>query len=282
MANVCVITDGGSGIGLETAKCMPKDKILVISGRTQAKLDVAVAELEELGYEAYGVPCDVSVRRSVHELAVISSLKGTITNVINVAGVSPSMAGPEAIIRINALGTVYVNTEFRKYMGPGGVIVDVASNSAYALPKMHMIQGTYELADKDEDKFVKRLLRGAVGRNDYEQSGLAYSLSKNFVVWYAQKCAFEYGPAGIRVCSVSPGLVETGMGVAEKEASGELGFTDKMIERAAERRLGKPEELGFAIATIADQRNGYLAGVDVLIDGGSTNGGEFRDGRTAK
>ncbi len=148
--------------------------------------------------------------------------------------------------------------------------------------KMHMIQGTYELADKDEDKFVKRLLRGAVGRNDYEQSGLAYSLSKNFVVWYAQKCAFEYGPAGIRVCSVSPGLVETGMGVAEKEASGELGFTDKMIERAAERRLGKPEELGFAIATIADQRNGYLAGVDVLIDGGSTNGGEFRDGRTAK
>lgn len=40
--------------------------------------------------------------------------------------------------------------------------------------------------------------------------------------------------------------------------------------------------LGFAIATIADQRNGYLAGVDVLIDGGSTNGGEFRDGRTAK
>lgn len=93
MADVCVITGGGSGIGLETAKCMPKDKILVISGRTQAKLDAAVAGLEGLGFEAYGVPCDVSVRRDVHELAVVASLKGTITNVIHVAGASLTRAG---------------------------------------------------------------------------------------------------------------------------------------------------------------------------------------------
>ncbi len=66
------------------------------------------------------------------------------------------------------------------------------------------------------------------------------------------------------------------MGNAEKEASAELGFTAKMIEQAAESRMGKPEGLGFAIATIADERNGYLAGVDVLVDGGSTNGKNFR------
>ena len=42
-------------------------------------------------------------------------------------------------------------------------------------------------------------------------------------------------------------------------------------------RMGKPEELGFAIASLADERNGYLAGVDVLCDGGSTRGQkEFR------
>ena len=71
-------------------------------------------------------------------------------------------------------------------------------------------------------------------------------------------------------------VIETGMGTAEKEASSELGFTTKMIEQTAEGRMGKPEELGFAIATIADQRNGYLAGVDVLVDGGSTNGEKFK------
>jgi len=270
MANVCVITGGGSGIGLATAKCMSKDKILVISGRTQTKLDAAVSELAELGYEAYGVPCDVSVRREVHELAVIASLKGTITNVIHVAGVSPTMADPETIIRINALGTVHVNTEFRKYLAPGSVIVDVASNSAYMLPDMLAHKGTYELAETNEEKFLSRMLRGSVGKTDYERSGLAYTFSKNFVVWYAQKCAFEYGPAGIRVCSVSPGLIATDMGEAEKETGSFL------IEQSAEHRMGKPEELGFAIACAADERNGYLAGVDVLVDGGSVNGKRFR------
>lgn len=43
-----------------------------------------------------------------------------------------------------------------------------------------------------------------------------------------------------------------------------------------QKRMGTPDELGFAIATVADERNGYLAGVDVLVDGGSTNGKRFR------
>lgn len=58
MANVCVITGGGSGMGLAAAKFMPKDKIIVISGRTLKKLENAVAELEALGYTAYAKACD--------------------------------------------------------------------------------------------------------------------------------------------------------------------------------------------------------------------------------
>ena len=49
MANVCVITGGGSGMGLEAAKFMPKDKIIVISGRTVSRLEGALAQLRELG-----------------------------------------------------------------------------------------------------------------------------------------------------------------------------------------------------------------------------------------
>ena len=39
--------------------------------------------------------------------------------------------------------------------------------------------------------------------------------------------------------------------------------------------MGTPEELGYALATVADERNGYLAGVDVLVDGGSVNGKNY-------
>ena len=53
---VCVITGGGSGMGLAAAKYMPKDKIIVVTGRTLSKLEKAVCELTELGYEAHAKP----------------------------------------------------------------------------------------------------------------------------------------------------------------------------------------------------------------------------------
>ena len=268
MANVCVITGGGSGMGLEAAKFMPKDKIIVISGRTLSKLEGAVEELKKLGYDAYAKTCDTSSRESVKELVSFATSLGEVKNVINSAGVSPAMKGtPEGILKINALGTVYINQEFSKVMNPGSVIVDVASNSAYILPSFIIPKKAYKLAEIDEEKFVKKLAkRSHLAKGEYQIKGFAYSLSKNFVLWYAKKCAFEYGLKGIRVVSLSPGLIATDMGNLESKDGGML------IPFSAEERMGKPEELGYALATVADERNGYLAGVDVLCDGGSTYG----------
>lgn len=190
MKNVCVITGGGSGMGLAAAKYMPKDKCIVLSGRTVKKLEKAVAELEALGYEAHAHACDTSDRLSVRALA-----------------------------------------------------------------------------ETDEELFLKKLLKkSSLPKGEYERSGFAYAMFKNFVVWYAAKCAFDYGKHGIRVVSLSPGLIATDMGNLEAGEGGSL------IGYSAEERMGTPEELGFALATVADERNGYLTGVDILCDGGSTNG----------
>lgn len=263
MKTVCVITGGGSGMGLAAAKYMPKDKIIVVTGRTLSKLENAVKELEALGYEAYAKTCDTSVREQVRALAEYAASLGEIKNVINSAGLSPAMAEPETIVRVNALGTVYINEEFSKLMKAGSVIVDVSSNSAYILPGFLANKKTFALADKDEAKFMKKILSLPKKLKGYQASGLAYGLSKKFVIWYAAKSAYELGAKGIRVCSLSPGLIATDMGNLEAEEGGSLLLT------TAEKRMGKPEELGFAIATVADERNGYLAGVDVLVDGGS-------------
>ena len=225
MKNVCVITGGGSGMGLAAAKFMPKEKILVISGRTVAKLENAVNELKALGYEA---------------------------------GISPAMGGAgdqEKILRINALGTVYVNQEFSKKMKAGSVICDISSNSAYSLPSFIIPKKAYLLAETNEAAFLAKLIkRSNMAKTVYEKNGFAYGLSKNFVCWYAAKSAFDLGPKGIRVVSLSPGLIATDMGKMEEEHGGYL------IKLSCEERMGKPEELGYAIATVADERNGYLAG----------------------
>lgn len=268
MKNVVVITGGGSGMGLEAAKYTPKEKIVIISGRTEAKLQKALEELKALGLEAYAYACDTSNRESVKALAEYAKSLGEIKNVINAAGVSPAMnVTPESILRINALGTVYVNEEFSKLMNPGSVIVDVSSNSAYQMPEFMLPKKVYKLADTDEEAFLKKMIKKTnIVKDPYIKNGMTYAFSKNFVCWYAQKSAFELGLKGIRVVSLSPGLIATPMGNLEKGSGGFL------IPYSAEERMGKPEELGFALATLADERNGYLAGVDVLCDGGSTYG----------
>lgn len=258
-------------MGLAAAKFMSKDKIIVLSGRTVEKLENAVKELTDLGFEAHPFACDTSNRESVRKLAEYAASLGEIKNVINSAGVSPNMVDAQKILKINAIGTVYANQEFSKLMKKGSVIVDIASNSAYALPSFLISKKIYALDETNEVLFIKKILKKCkMAKEGYPRRGFAYALSKNFVVWYAQKCAFEYGKRGIRVASLSPGLIETDMGKLEKSEGAAL------IPYCAEERMGKPEELGFAIAMLADERNGYLAGVDVLCDGGSTNGKKFK------
>ena len=273
MSKVCVVTGGGSGMGLSAAKFMPKDRIIVVSGRTESKLTKAVEQLREAGFEAYAKACDTSKRDSVKALAEYAASLGPITNVIHAAGVSPAMKGTmENILRINALGTVYVNQEFSQKMNKGSVIVDIASMSAYSTPNFMIPKKAYPLAETDEALFLKKILKlSALTKDEYQKKGLIYALSKNFVTWYAAKCAFDYGSKGIRVVSLSPGLIATDMGNLESEHGG------GMLAFSCEGRMGTPEELGFAIATLADERNGYLAGVDILCDGGTIRGQkEFR------
>lgn len=270
MKNVCVITGGGSGIGLASAKYMSKDKIIVLAGRGVSKLEKAVNELKELGYEAYAKTCDIQNRAQVKELVEFSVRLGEIKTVIHSAGLSPMMANPNQIIRVNALGSVYVNQEFSKKMKKGSVIVDVASNSAYMIPSILVNKKTFALAEQNEERFIKKMTKlPSFIKDSYKSSGLAYGLSKKFVIWYAAKCAFDYGKKGIRVVSISPGLIATDMGKLESKEG------EALLTTTIEKRMGNPNELGFAIASIADERNSYLAGVDILCDGGSIIGKQF-------
>ncbi len=272
MERVVIVTGGGSGMGKAAISFLDPAKRIVISGRHLDKLQKTADEMAEKGHSVVPFVCDTSDRGSVKELAAFAAGLGEITNVIQCAGVSPAMAEPEQIVRINAMGTVYVNQELSRVMKPGSVICDVASNSAYQLPRFLIRPGLYALAEENEALFVRKVLSMAhLARGDYQRAGFAYAISKNFVTWFASRCAFRYGPRGIRVCSVSPGLIDTGMGKMECAANGAGLFS-----HTAEGRPGKPEELGFAIAMAADERNGYLAGVDILADGGEIAGRKFR------
>ena len=213
MSKVCVVTGGGSGIGKAVAMNLPKEYTVVITGRSLEKLQKTADQLNEDGRHIVATTCDVSKREEVKKLAEYAASLGEVVKVFHCAGVSGSMASKDTIVRINALGTVYVNQEFYKVMN-GGVICDTSSNSSFILPSFLMpSKKLYALAVSDEEKFVTKMVKKAsMTKDEYMCSQMAYFMSKGFVRWYAKQCGYKYlANKGIRVFSISPGFVKTPM-----------------------------------------------------------------------
>ncbi len=264
-----VVTGGGTGIGRAVAAMLPKDETVVITGRRPEKLNECARELNAQGCRITPISCDVSTRDGARKLAEFAASLGEIDKVVHCAGVSGSTGNRETIIRINALGTVYVNQEFYKVMN-GGCIVDIASDSGYMLPGIMLPSGrVYRLAVTDEEAFVAKMVKKSRLGKEEVSAQIAYMISKNFVRWYAERCAFKYMVnRGIRVLCVSPGFVKTPM--TDKE-QGEA--TDIMLSYTGLRRGAEPEEIAYVITALADDRARYLIGADILCDNGAVTNG---------
>ncbi len=95
---------------------------------------------------------------------------------------------------------------------------------------------------------------------------LAYDASKAALIAMTQHLAIEWAPFGIRVLSVSPGFVRTGM-AEEGVASGRTRVED-IIEHTPMGRLVEPEEVADVVLRLTDPEFSAVTGSDVLVDGG--------------
>lgn len=263
MKNVCVVTGGGSGMGLETAKILGKEQKIILVGRTVSKLEDAINELKALGIDAEAYPGDASDRESVKKLAEYAASQGTVKTVVHAAGVSPHMADGEKIFAINAVGTINIDEEFAAVMGEGSCILNVSSMSAYMLPQDKVPTQIYKLALTDAAAFQGAMNQVIASVPEEQRPGMAYTISKNFVVWYTAREAVKYGKQGIRVVSISPGTFSTPMGEVEGDEAASFAL------RGALGRVGDPIEIAKMMAFMVSDACSYLCGVDVLYDGGS-------------
>jgi NAD(P)-dependent dehydrogenase (short-subunit alcohol dehydrogenase family) len=263
MSRVSVITGGAGGMGVATAKIVGRDHTLVLADVRQDRLDDAAGTLEALGINATLVNCDVTDRAAVEQLFRAAAELGDIVSVIHTAGVSPSMGGAEYVTTTNALGTLNVNEVFFGAADEGAAIVNVASMASHMLPDELVPTKHFDLAFTDEKRFLAELLAACDIAGEQMRSGLAYSVSKTFVRWYSSSQAERFNSRGLRIVSVSPGSVDTEMGLLEAEAG-----AGAMVTNAAVPRWGTAEEMAELFAFCASDRAGYLTGTDILNDGG--------------
>lgn len=269
---VSVVTGGAGGMGLITAKIVGRDNFVVICDVSRHRLASAAAQLEESDVECKPVFCDITDKNSVAELVAAASAVGPVSSVIHTAGVSPSMGAADLIVRINAVGTVNVNEAFLPLARDGFSIVNVASMAAHMLPAALIPTKKFEFALREQDVFLQKIMSVCRIAPQKLRPGIAYSLSKSFVVWYCKSQAARFGRQGARILSVSPGSIDTAMGRLE-ERSG----AGAMIDYAALRRFGKPEEIAELLAFCASEKASYLTGIDILCDGGVVSSMTLRD-----
>lgn len=272
MAKTAVITGGAGGMGLATAKILGGDHRIVLADLDQARIDKAVAELTQLGIDATGAVADITDAASVARLFQFASEGGHhVRAVVHTAGISPQMGTADKVARINGIGTVNVTRAYLPLTEEGDVIVNVASTAGHGLPKLLIPFRAFPLAETDPAAFERVIVRRARVLGKKLHSGLAYSMSKAFVIWYSRREAAAFGARGARIVSVSPGSFDTAMGRLEADHG-----ASALLKFAAIRRFGKPEEIAAVLAFAASEAPGYLTGTDILVDGGTRAGQEFK------
>ncbi|HKT00408.1 MAG TPA: SDR family oxidoreductase [Rugosimonospora sp.] len=260
MASVGVVTGAGRGMGLACARRIAGtvDVLLLVD----LDRDTAAAAAAGLpGAEPFVL--DVTDPDGLARLAARVSGHGTLRAVAHAAGISPTMADWRRILTVDLVGTALLAEALRPLATTGTAMVCFASMA----PLLANVQPDAEAAallDAPLDpRFLDRL-REVLGPA-IENTGLAYAWAKHGVQRFVRQEAVRLGAAGARICSVSPGIIDTPQGRQEAASHASIA---RFVAQTPLGRTGSPEEVAAVVAFALSTDAGFLNGVDILIDGG--------------
>jgi len=130
-----IVVIGAGSIGQAIARRVSAGQHILLADLRQENAEAAAKILSEAGFNVTTAKVDVSSRASVHALVETAKSFGEISGVIHAAGVSPSQASPETILKVDLYGTALVLEEFGKVIARGGAGVVIASQSGHRPPR---------------------------------------------------------------------------------------------------------------------------------------------------
>lgn len=264
MSEVVVVIGPGQ-IGQAIARRVGVGKHVLVADRRLENATAAAETLGNAGYDVSVATVDVSSRQEVHDLVEKATALGNVTGLIHAAGVSPSQASPEAILRVDLYGTAVVLEELGNVIARGGSAVVIASQSGHRLPPLTVEQNK-ALATTP----VEELLRLPFLQLDQVKDSLhAYQLAKRGNSLRVMAEAVRWGKRGARINTISPGIIITPLAKDELAGPRGAGYR-RMIEVSAAGRAGTPDEVGTVAALLMGPDGSFITGSDILIDGGVT------------
>ena len=264
MKNVMLLTGAGQ-IGMAIARRVGYGMKIVIGDKRRENAEAIADTMNKAGFTTVPVEMDLSSRASI--LALIDSAQqyGEISMLVNAAGVSPSQASIETILKVDLYGTAVLLEEVGKVISKGGVGVIVSSQSGHRMPALG-IELDEQLATAPTEEL---LTLEALQPQNIRDTLHAYQMAKRCNVKRVMAEAVKWGNRGARINSISPGIIVTPL--ALDEFNGPRGdFYRNMFAKCPGGRPGTADEVANVAELLMSDRGAFITGADFLIDGGAT------------
>lgn len=241
---LALITGGGSGIGLDIARCMVQaGGSVVITGRREQPLRDAT---EQLGERAYYQVNDVTDRGSLESLVEqIETTHGPIDILVNNAGINMKKPALEV-----------TDEDFDR-------IVHTNLNSVFSLTRTC----AQRMMERKQGSIIMISSMAAYYGIDRV---VAYAASKSAVEGMVKVLASEFSGNGVRVNAIAPGFIETAM--SKTAMGGDPDRFARAMRRTPMGKFGQPEDIGWAAVFLASDAAKYITGASLPVDGGNSIG----------
>ena len=264
MKDVMILTGAGQ-IGMAIARRMGFGMKIVIGDRKLENAQTIAQIMNEAGFDAVSVEMDLSSRESILNIIAKAQKYGEISMLVNAAGVSPSQAPVEALLKVDLYGTAVLLEEVGKVIKQGGVGVTISSQSGWRMPALTAMEDELLATTPTEELLKLPLLQPENIRDTLH----AYQMAKRCNEKRVMAEAVKWGQHGARLNDIAPGIVVTPL--ALDEFNGPRGeFYKNMFAKCPAGRPGTADEIANVAELLMSSKGAFITGSTILIDGGAT------------